>query len=184
MTRKGRNWKKGALSKIDDTLYTVERELEEKIEVINNRITEISLDAEKEEFNRDDTEELKEDIRELRSALIELSHLGFDNANEVDKLLTGSTLRNLRGEEPLAYSKSDGGAAHDAYYASQAMNRNYKYNISWRLQLDKWDEEKAEQTGPHDYDKIQVEGTHVYTNKFGGQKVHLVLDETEREPPI
>lgn len=180
MTRTRKEWKKGAQRNIQETIDNIQTDSEDInidiFELINNIDSLIYQD----EVN---INEVEENIRSLKELLLEFAEQRYEHANEVAKLLSGSTLETLEGREPTGYSTPDGGAKHDAYYGMQAMNRNFAYHIGWRLNLNEWDKELGSQSHPNEeIEPVTASGTKKYTTEAGGRIVHLVIDERGISP--
>lgn len=139
-----------------------------------------------EELNEDepDVEQVKELCEELKTFLIETAHEYFDLAYTISSWKSGSALRGLKGEEPIGYSKRDGGVTHDAYYGARAQGAQMARHVGWPLDLksDKWDVEEWERVGRDEWDKVEAKGQKKYSRTIGGRKVYVVLGE--RPPPI
>lgn len=180
MTRTSKEWKKGAQRNIQETLDDIQVDSED----INIDIFELINDIHSLIYQDDiDINEVEENIRSLKELLLELAEQRYDHANEITKLLSGSTLETLEGREPAGYSTSDGGAKHDAYYGMQSMNRNFAYHIGWRFNFNEWDKELGSQSHPNEeIEPVTVSGTKKYTREIGGRIVHLVIDERGMSP--
>lgn len=181
MTRRSVNWQKAARTNIDDMLYEIEGELDDRSDEIDEILTQIHESCHKEE---PDIEGVKERAKELRTALIELGRLCFELASNSSKMRKGAIPRNLKGKEPIGYSTPDGGAKHDVYHASIAQNRQLSKELYWPLDLnnkDRWDKEKAGRTRD-DVDPVKATGTKKYTRNIGGGTVHVIVDERGRSP--
>lgn len=180
MTRTPQDWREHGLSNVDGTVEGLGEEISEYQNAILEKASALRAAAHEDNPSRDD---LKERTDALTETLIDLAHTSFDLAADVHGLKSGATFRNLQGKEPAGYSKRDGGATHDAYYGMQSMNKNFARQVSWPLQLDDWDKERAD-SNPRDgvLEPVEAEGTHKYTKTIGGRTVHVVIDERGMSP--
>lgn len=139
--------------------------------------------SEDDDATKDETDELRDQIRETKKQLILTAQIHLDLAKTIDKLSTDSTLRNLRGEEPLGYSKRDAGATHDAHYGAKAQERQLYREVFWPLNLnsDEWDFKQTAHTR-HETDTVTAEGTRKYSKTIGGRTVTVLIDNRGYSP--
>lgn len=178
------DWREAGAKNIADTLSDIEERLGSHVHEINWLIEEIDHELNESELEDVDVDQIEEWSDDLFKEFRELADNCYELASDCKSLKRPGSTRLLKGKEPVAYSKRDGGAAHDAVYGSRAMGRSFGKNFGWRLDLSEWDKEKAERTGPESYDKVQAEGTVKYSKKIGGLPIHIVMEEDKRDPPI
>lgn len=179
MVRSSDDWRKAGESKVEGTLDDLEDTLDDLPTPI--RMTTASFRHRALEREEPDQRVLRDLSRNLEELLVDAAHDLLDAAYEVRGLRTGATFRNLRGKEPLGYSKRDGGVTTDAFYGTKAQGRQMARCIKWPLRLDEWDKEVGHRTRDG-RTPVTAKGVEKYTTKVGGRKVTLVFGE--RPPPI
>lgn len=191
MARTSDEWRDGAQERIESTLDDIYVDLNHH----DSRLYSLAEELRDTALAEDpDVDAAKEAARELREAFKDLGDDGYDMAYSINQFLTSAVFRNLRGEEPLAYSTPDGGAKHDAVYGMASKNAAFA-RFKWPLDLDKWDRETANvesvadtrigvqaPPGSGGIDPVTAEGTVKYTRNVGGRTVHIVVDERGVEP--
>jgi len=178
MTRNNRDWQQSAQDIIEGRLDGVATEFNRHDERVSHTLEELREAA---LANDPDPDEVRHRTSEAVAACLDLGNDGFNWGYMLYTITSGRPIDTLTGDEPVGYSKSDGGAAHNAYYGSLTANAKMNRELHWPLRLDEWDKTVAD--GDADpRDPVTAEGSRKFHKSIDGRDVYVVIDDRGWSP--